>query len=407
MGPPASAGTSRSLYLIALPSLAAVQVLSTMAFNTGPVLAPAAAPAMGASKDDVAYFVALVYLTSIFAVLAGGAMTRRLGPIRFTQIALLISASGVALLAAGHIATAILAAMLIGLGGGPVTVASSQILARVTPARLSNVTFSIKQSGVPLGFALSGAALPSIVEAASWRQAALAIALITATTAIAIHPLRRLYDDERASGGRIFPSWATIIEPLVLCWRDPPLRLLCLVGMAYSATQATVTNFIVNYGMDHLRLDYVAAGALLSAASLAGIAGRIGWGALADASRRPLAVLAALGVVMALSGMAVALAEPHWPRWIVYAIAIVIGASAVGWNGVYISECARRAPPGRAGEFVGATSFFVFLGPVLWPTLFRQLLYLTQSYPLGYALMSVSAGLCALAIAHRVHRGGR
>lgn len=405
MNPPASAGTSRSLYLIALPSLAAVQMLSTMAFNTGPVPAPAAAPAMGASKDDVAYFVALVYLTSIFAVLAGGAMTRRLGPIRFTQIALLISASGVALLAAGHIATAILAALLIGIGGGPVTVASSQILARVAPARLSNVTFSIKQSGVPLGFALSGAALPSIVEAAGWRQAALAIALITAATAIAIHPLRRLYDDERASGGRIFPSWATIIEPLVLCWRDPPLRLLCLVGMAYSATQATVTNFIVNYGMDHLRLDYVAAGALLSAASLAGIAGRIGWGALADASTRPLAVLAALGVVMALSGMAVALAEPHWPRWIVYAI--VIGASAVGWNGVYISECARRAPPGRAGEFVGATSFFVFLGPVLWPTLFRQLLYLTQSYPLGYALMSVSAGLCALAIAHRVHRGGR
>lgn len=407
MASPASAGTSRSLYLIALPSLAAVQVLSTMAFNSGPVLAPAAAPVMGASKDDVAYFVALVYLTSIFAVLAGGSMTRRLGPIRFTQIALLVSAAGVALLAIGHIATTILAALLIGIGGGPVTVASSQILSRVTPARLSNVTFSIKQSGVPLGFALTGAVLPSIVESSGWRHAALSIALTTAATALAIHPLRRLYDDERATGGRIFPSIATIVEPLAMCWRDPPLRMLCLVGMAYSATQATVTNFIVNYGMDHLRLDYVAAGALLSVASLAGIAGRIGWGALADALRRPLAVLAGLGVIMALSGLAVALAQPHWPRWLVYAIAVVIGASAVGWNGVYISECARRAPPGRAGEFVGATSFFVFLGPVLWPTLLRQLLYLTQSYPLGYALMAVAAGLCALAIFGRVRRGER
>jgi MFS family permease len=175
--------------------------------------------------------------------------------------------------------------------------------------------------------------------------------------------------------------------------------------MAYSATQATVTNFIVNYGMDHLQLDYVAAGALLSVASLAGIAGRIGWGALADALRRPMAVLAVLGVIMALSGIAIALAEPHWPRWLIYAVAVVMGGSAVGWNGVYISECARRAPPGRAGEFVGATSFFVFLGPVLWPTLFRQLLYLTQSYPLGYALMAVCAGLCALAILRRVRRG--
>ena len=228
---------------------------------------------------------------------------------------------------------------------------------------------------------------------------------ITAATAIAIHPLRRLYDDERAASGRIFPSIAAIIEPLAMCWRDPPLRMLCLVGMAYSATQATVTNFIVNYGMDHLRFDYVAAGALLSAASLAGIAGRIGWGALADALRPPLSVLAGLGVLMALSGVAMALAQPHWPRWLVYIIAVVIGFSAVGWNGVYISECARRAPPGRAGEFVGATSFFVFLGPVLWPTLFRQLLYVTQSYPLGYALMAVCSGLCAVVIFRRVRRG--
>lgn len=378
-----------------------------MAFNTGPVLAPAAAPGMGTSKDDVAYFVALVYLTSIFAVLAAGSMMRRLGPIRFTQIALLISTSGVALLTVGHVATAILAALLIGIGGGPVTVASSHILSRVTPPRLSNVTFSIKQSGVPLGFALTGAVLPSIVEISGWRHAALLIALITATAAIAIHPLRRFYDDEPRTGGRIFPGLATIIEPLRMCWRDPPLRLLCLVGMTYSAGQSTVTNFIVNYGMDHLRLDYVAAGALLSAASLAGIAGRIGWGALADALARPLTVLAVLGVVMALAGTAVALAGPNWPRWLLYGIAIVIGGSAVGWNGVYISECARRAPPGRAGEFVGATSFFVFLGPVLWPTALRQLLYFTQSYPLGYALMAACAALCALALLDRVRRGDR
>lgn len=407
MHEPAPAGTSRSLYLIALPSLAAVQVLSTMAFNTGAVLAPAAAPDMGLSKHDVAYFVALVYLVSIFAVICAGAITRRLGPIRFTQIALLISACGVTLFAAGHIATAILAAMLIGLGGGPVTVASSQILSRVTPPRLSNLTFSIKQSGVPLGFALSGAALPSIVEAVGWRGAALMGAAITALAAIALQPLRRLYDRERLTSGRIFPNLQTILEPMRMCWRDPPLRLLCIVGVIYSATQATVTNFIVNYGMDHLRLDYVAAGALLSAASLAGMAGRIGWGALADALSRPLTVLAVLGVIMALAGTAVALAEPHWPRWVVYGIAIVVGGSAVGWNGVYISECARRAPPGRAGEFVGATSFFVFLGPVLWPTLLRQLLYLTQSYPLGFALMAGCAALCAIAILRRLRTGER
>ncbi|QQS13733.1 MAG: MFS transporter [Rhodospirillales bacterium] len=395
------------LYVVAVVSLTAVQTLSTIAFNIAAVLAPAAAPALGVAVDDLAYYISIVYLVSIVSAMAGGAMALRFGPIRYTQYGLVVSTAACALLAWGHIAPALLSAVLIGLGGGGLTVASSQILARVTPRRLSNVTFSIKQSGVPLGFALAGALVPPAVERFGWQAASLGIGGLCLLTALAIHPLRQLYDGDRARGGPLLPTLRQTLDPLALAWRDPVLRPLCLASIAFSSMQTTMVNFAVLYGIADLRLDYVAAGVLLSVATTAGMFGRVVWGAVADATRRPLGTLMLLAAVMSLSGLAMAAARADWPGWLLYGVAAALGGTAIGWNGVFISECARRAPPGRAGEYVGATSFFVFLGPVLWPILFRGILYATDSYAAGFIVMAVATGAAAIGIARLMRRGER
>jgi len=395
------------LYLIAVLSLTAVQMLSTIAFNIAAVLAPAAAPALGVAADDVAYYVSIVYLVSIFSAMAGGPMALRLGPVRLTQCGLLVSAVACLALASGHLALAILSAAIIGLGGGPLTAASSQILARVTPARLSNLTFSIKQSGVPLGFALAGALVPISVELHGWQAVAAAVALICVMTALALQELRPLYDPGATTPGQLLPTFHQIIDPLKLSWADPVLRRLCLAAISFSSMQATIVNFTILYGVNGLMLDYVAAGIVLAFATAAGMVGRVFWGALADVTRRPLAMLVVLGSIMALGGVAMAAAQPGWPSWLLHGVAVVLGGTAIGWNGVFISECARRAPPGRAGEFVGATSLFVFLGPVLWPVLFRGLLYVTHSYPMGFVIMGAASGISAIAIARLLRRGER
>ncbi len=403
----APATTDTRLYIIAVLSLTAVQMLSTTAFNIAAILAPAAAPALGVAADDVAYYVSVVYLVSIYAAMAGGPMALRLGPIRLTQCGLAISAIACLSLASGHVGLAALSAIILGLGGGPLTAASSQILSRVTPARLSNLTFSIKQSGVPLGYALAGALIPISVELHGWQAVAAAIAGICVITALALQPLRPLYDTVGATTGRLLPTFQQIVDPLKLAWADPVLRRLCLAAMFFSAMQATIVNFTVLYGVNGLLLDYVAAGILLSFATAAGMVGRVFWGALADATRRPLAMLVALGGIMALGGLAMAAAQAGWPSWLLHGVAVVLGGTAIGWNGVFISECARRAPPGRAGEFVGATSFFVFLGPVIWPILFRGILYATHSYAAGFAIMAVATGLSAISITWLLRRGER
>ena len=367
--------TGRHRYLIALVSLTLVQVIATLAFNQASVLAPAAAPELGVAAADVAYYVSLVYLAAMVSTLGGGAISRRTGPIRFIQIGLAIAALGSFIFAAGGVALAALSALVVGLGSGPLTIASSHVLARVTPKRLANVTFSLKQSGVPVGFALCGAILPP------------------------------LYDDERAPAGtgRLLPSAAEVLEPLRLAWRDPVLRPLCLIGLLFAATQAIVVNFTVVYAVDSLKMSYVLAGTLLSAATVTGAFGRIFWGAIADLLRRPTAVLVGIGAIVVVAATAMAFTTPAWPASAVYGVCIVLGGTAVGWNGVFLAETAAHAPAGRVAEFTGATQLFVFGGALLSPLLFRAVLALTQSYAMGYLLLAagVAVGSALLARAAR------
>lgn len=68
-----------------------------------------------------------------------------------------------------------LASIIIGLGYGAITPASSEVLARTAPPDRMALTFSIKQTGVPGGAALAGAALPALALAVGWRAALLAV----------------------------------------------------------------------------------------------------------------------------------------------------------------------------------------------------------------------------------------
>ena len=77
-------------------------------------------------------------------------------------------------------------------------------------------------------------------------------------------------------------------------------------------------------------------------------------------------------------------------------IIVFFGATAIGWNGVYLAEAARSAPEGSAGEATGGTLFFTFLGIVLGPSLFAAVASFFDSYPHGFiffALLTAGGGI--------------
>jgi predicted MFS family arabinose efflux permease len=225
------------------------------------------------------------------------------------------------------------------------------------PSRLA-LTFSIKQTGVPAGVALAGALLPAATLAIGWRPAFAIVALAGAAVLALAQPIRGRLDADRDPRRR--SSLAGIFAPLALLRQRPALLELALVSLVYSAMQVVLTSFLVAYLTETLHWSLVPAGFALTAATLGGVAGRIGWGHVADRFLKPRQVLISIGCLSAMFGVALTFATPEWPTSVVLPLVLLFGATAIGWNGVQLSEVARLADPGMAGKVTGATSFVTF-----------------------------------------------
>ena len=363
-----------------------------------PVLAPAAAPTLGVAPAAVGFFVTVVYVGSMIGTVTAGGWVGRFGPILVSQAGLALCLIGLAVGASGVLPAVLAAALILGLGYGPATPASSAILVRAAPPHLLALTFSIKQTGVPLGTAIAGAAVPLLVLALGWQGAALAIAAACGVCALALVPIRARYDAERNPRAPV--SLRSAFSPVALIVRDRTLLELSLVSFIYGGMQITLLAYLVTFLVETFSLSLVLAGAIMAASQVTSVAARIGWGLFADrvASRR--ATLGILGIGMGASAISAIAAAPGWPLWALFAFAMAYGATAVGWNGVFLAEVARLAPPGRVSDATGGSAFFTFLGVVVTPPLFHAVLSATSSYGLTYALFGVpalAAGLRLLA----------
>lgn len=384
------------LATVALAATLAIQVFTSMAGTAAAVLAPSIAADFRVEPTWIGLFIGLVYAGAMAASLASGGFIERYGAIRTSQACVMICAGGVALIAVAPPAMPLLlavAALVIGVGYGPITPASSQLLARTTPRERMAVTFSIKQTGVPAGVALSGAVLPSLAHAAGWRAALWTLALAGVIVAFAAQAVQPALDADRERGRRL--SLRAALAPLAHL-RTPALRQTATIGLAYSATQVCLTSFLVVYLTEALHYPLVTAGLALSVATVAGVAGRIGWGLVADRCLPPRATLAIIGAAAAACSVALAFAQAAWPVTACLVLAALFGATAIGWNGVQLALVARLAPRGEAGVVTGAVGFVTFGGVVAGPPLFALLASLAASYRVSFAVLAVvSAGAAA------------
>lgn len=381
---------------IALAITLAVQAMVSMALLTLPVMAPVVAPALGVSAALVGVYVAIVYAGAMVASLGAGAVVGRFGAIRVSQAGLVLCAAGLALCAVPHVAAVAVGAFLIGLGYGPITPASSHLLSRSTPAHRMSLVFSVKQTGVPLGGVLAGAVVPSLMLLTTWQGALLVAAAANLLCAVIAQPLRRELDADRKPGTPL--ALGNLTQPIRMVLGHPALKMLAACSFVFSIAQLSLTTYLVTYLNESLAYGLVAAGLALSIAQLGGVVGRVLWGWVADqglGARRMLAVLAA---IMAASSVATALLSTSLPSWLVLAVLIVFGASAVGWNGVYLAEVARQAPKGLASVATGGTLAFTFFGVVLGPPVFGAISSLFQSYRAGYLALAVPTAVCCIAL---------
>lgn len=378
-----------------LPLLATlfIQAMVAMALLTLPVMAPVAAKDLGVSPAMVGFYVSITYAGAMFASLTSGTTVSRFGPIRVSQLGLLLCAVGLCLCASPWLPLIALGALFIGLGYGPITPASSQILARTTPPDQMALVFSIKQTGVPVGSMMAGAIVPSLMLAIHWQWTLVMVAIACMLSALMAQPLRHGLDDLRQANLPF--QMGTLTGPIRMVLGHRALATMAACSFMFSMVQMSLTTYLVTYLHDDLAYGMVSAGLLLSVTQMGGIGGRILWGLVADkwlGAQKALALLAAL---MACSSLATALLLPVLPIWGIWMVLIVFGASAIGWNGVYLSEVARQAPEGKASVATGGTLTFTFLGVVIGPPIFGALSTAFGSYRAGFLALVVTSSLCA------------
>jgi nitrate/nitrite transporter NarK len=77
---------------------------------------------------------------------------------------------------------------------------------------------------------------------------------------------------------------------------------------------------------------------------------------------------------------------------------MLVGGTAIGWNGVLLAETARVAGH-RAGEATGMLGTLFAVAMVFAPTIFSALVQLTGSYASGFMACAAAAALAAVVLA--------
>ncbi|MBI4184067.1 MAG: MFS transporter [Proteobacteria bacterium] len=385
-------------FLVPASTFLSVRMMGSAAFLTVQVAAPAAARDVGFEASAVGFISSCAFLGTMIGSPSAGPLVARLGGVRVMQAGLVAGGLSLALAAFGVPWLMLLAAFSLGLGLGPITPSGSELLMRFTPRRLLSFTFGLTQSAVPLGSALAGALVPAMAVAFGWRAGLYSVALLCLGLAALIHPLHRPLDASRDRSTRF--SAVEVLAAVRLVLASPSLREVTVTASAFGAVQWCLGTFLVAYLAGEIGLPYVTAGLALTVAQIAGSLGRVAWGVLADVVGSTRAVLAGLGMAMAAADFGLALVSPAWPLAGLLVLCAVAGVTAIGWNGIYLSELGRLAPTGRAANVTGGSVFVFSLVTVIAPALFSLLIWLTGTYATGFGLLA----LVALAAALRLFR---
>ena len=393
--------TSSAWFVVLVTTAAQMVVaMSNIVLST---IAPKVAESLGVAPVLVGYHVGLTFGAAAVASIYGGIVVLRLGAARTTQLSMVSSVIGVALLALPHVGYVALGSLFIGTGMGFASPAASYLLVKHTSADRRNLLFSIKQTGVPLGGVIIALTAPILAVTVGWRWSLAMIATVGVATLLITERARVAWDSDHRPVGSLR---STPFGGVPLVWRQKALRWVALAAVLFSSVQRILLSFTVIYLVTEGGYGLVEAGIMLSVAQVGGATSRIPWGWLADRLRSGLAVLTLICVIMIVSSIALILLEASWPRPLVYLLFFLLGASCVGWNGIVHAECARLSPAGMISLAAGGMSFFVFGGVMFGPPVFAAAYGMIGSYG-GTLWLMVFGGGAALGLLLLAHRHDR
>ena len=375
--------------IVPVASMLAIQVMISLSVLSLSVMMPEVARDLAIDPKLVGIFTAIIYAVAAVTALAVAGPILRFGAVRICQGALLMAAIGLALNASALVLTTVLAVAFIGAAQGPINPASAHILAQRVPREWFGMVFSLKQTGVPIGFALAGLIFPLLLAWLGWRGASLTAAGMAVLAALLVEPLRP-HLDVMVAGGKASNG---ILRSISFVLKHPQLRVLGWSAFVYVVAQHTFTFYLVTYLYEHCGLTIARAGFVLSASQLIGTGVRLVSGGMGDRIPR-MRLLGWTGVFMTGGCIAIGLLERDTPFWLIVLVAVGYGAVVISWNGTSQAEFAHLAPPGETAAVAAVQTALAFSGAVVGPPLFALIAALVS-----YRMAFFAVAACVLAAA--------
>ena len=361
----AAAVSSLGVLPVFLTGALAVQVRDDLGFDES-----------GLGLTVAAFFGAASALSTL-----GGRVAERLGPAAATRCSALVSALGLALVAAVARSLPVLLACLVvgGAGNALAQPATNLLLAqRVPPPRLGTA-FGIKQSAIPIATLLGGLSVPTVALTVGWRWAFAGAAVVAVVLA--------WRDPGSVEGVEVRRGARRSAD-------DAPLGSIVLLGIGAAlgaAAAGTLGSFLVSSavadGMAESTAGYLAFGC-----SAAGVATRMSLGVRADRTRaRQLPVVVFMLGAGALAYVALAAGE----SWLIVPGALGGYCLAWAWPGL-VNLTVVRANPGAPGAATGIMQTGTYIGAVVGPLLFGIAVDAT-SYRAAWLGSAVTSAMSALA----------
>lgn len=346
----------------------------------------------------IGYYTSLIYAAAIVGSVSTARLMASLS-VRAIQLgSVLATGLGYALFAciappALNVAAACLGIVLMGLAYGVIVPSSSFVLAQCYSKAMQPLVVSVRQTGVPVGTALVALIAPHVAQASGWQNMTLPVLAVLAATFVLSLPGLRPFGALSAN----LPPRQHFLASIRGAFSERATRQLALVAGVYAINQAALTTYLVP-GLVWLHgLSVGKAAGYLAIATMAGAAARIVFGITTSRWGRAMLHLALIGL---LTGAAWLLLL--WPLPSVFRLTIgsvLLGTTAMGWNGILLAELGLlAAPSGRTAEAVATGTSFAYLGVLVAPLAFVQLDHALGSKAAALAVLATLAVVAGLSL---------
>lgn len=346
----------------------------------------------------IGYYTSLMYAAAI----AGSVSTARLMTglsVRALQLGSVVATGlGYALFSAvsADALGALLACLgivLMGFAYGVIVPSSSFVLAQSYSARMQPLVVSLRQTGVPVGTAMVALIAPYAAQHGGWHAVTWPVLALLGITFLLSLPGLKTHGAIAAH----LPPRQHLLAAMRGALGESATRRLALVAGVYAMNQAGLTTYLVP-GLFWLHgLSVGKAAGYLAVATMAGAGARIVFGITTARYGWANLHLALIGLATGFAWLLLLWPQPSVLR--LTAGSMLLGMTAMGWNGILLAELGLAAPAGRTAEAVATGTSFAYLGVLVAPLVFVQLDHLLGSKTAalaGFAVLAVIAGTILL-----------